>query len=147
MKSSTDTLHARLSPGAEAFLDDHLSRIRKNIIEEAERQAGNNSSSTTIEPMIVAEAAKAFAPGSFVSPNLKRMNTIHRLLEPVSGLTIVCALLAIIFGSLGLWANNGPNAANATGWLDVAKVFAGAVVGSTGAGVVTSVRALTAQRH
>lgn len=147
MQESPNTQHGRLSPGAHAFLDDHLAKIRERIIEEAARQAGG-SPDGAIEPMVVAEAAKSFAPGGLVPLGAKRVSTMQRLLEPVSGLTLVCAVLAIIFGLLGLWANSGAgaaNAANTSGWLDVAKVFAGAVVGSTGAGVVSSVRALTSQ--
>ena len=141
MPESQKTPDGRLSPGVQAFLDDHLAKIRERIIDEALRQGGDSPDRTAIEPMVIAEATKSFAPGDLVPIGGRRVSTMQRLFEPVTGLTIVCAALAVVFGVLGLWADK----ANAAGWLDVAKVFAGAVVGSTGAGVVSSVRASTSR--
>lgn len=50
--------------------------------------------------------------------------------------TLVCAVLCILFGSLGLFGA----ASTTPGFLDIAKIFAGALVGSTASVALTSDR-------
>lgn len=134
----------KLTPEAKAFLDGHLSKIRERIIEAAVQDLGDTSeSSSPIEPMLIAEASKKFAPGALVPVDARKVSAIQRVLEPITGLTFVCAVLAVLFGVLGLWADK----TNSAGWLDIAKVFAGAVVGSTGAGVVSTAKGSTSRER
>jgi hypothetical protein len=127
----------QLSDGAKAFLDGHLAKVRERIIEEAAKQSDSSIQPLALEPMALADAAKSFAPGDLVPVSSGRTSIWQRLFDPISGMTLVCALLAVVFGVLGLWAQKNAKA-DAQSWLDVAKVFAGAVVGSTGAGIVSA---------
>jgi|GEM_PF-6061624 len=58
------------------------------------------------------------------------------LLHSINGVTIISAILAVVFGVLAL-TGVGPagTGGNASGFLDIAKIFAGAIVGSTAAEV------------
>lgn len=76
-----------------------------------------------IEPMTIAEAAKHFAPGRDVYEFRHRHSIIPWIF------TFVCAALTILFGILGLYVNEK----NAQSWLDISKIFAGAIVGAAGA--------------
>jgi hypothetical protein len=58
----------------------------------------------------------------------------HRLLSGITGITLVSAILAIAFGVLAL-VNIGLADAQRSTLLDIAKLLAGAIVGSTGAAV------------
>jgi hypothetical protein len=91
-----------------------------------------------IEPLDVAEAARRYAPGTLLPMKPVEpppQGFWSRVTESISGITLISALLAFIFGALGLLK---PDAAQ--GWLDIAKIFAGAVVGSAGASVAAAVR-------
>lgn len=129
---------SRLSNGAQAWLDDHLNHIKERIIEEARSLTAHSSTGAPpeIDPMTITEAAKQFAPGQQVSTNFMLPPLKYRLLDLISGFTSVCALLTITFGCLGLWAD--PK--NAQSWLDISKIFAGAVVGSAGATATKQLR-------
>jgi hypothetical protein len=58
------------------------------------------------------------------------------VLNSINGVTILSAALTILFGTLAL-ARVGPagNTDTANGFLDIAKIFAGAIVGSTASGL------------
>lgn len=129
-----------LTPVEEQMLDNHLKRIRKLIVEEAVRIAKDRGVQPPQSPeeLDVAEAAKRFAPGKKFPEDALWQRTKSSL----SGITLVSALLAVIFGILGALVNSGhlANAGNSTAYFDIAKLFAGAVVGSTGAGAVIGSR-------
>jgi hypothetical protein len=59
----------------------------------------------------------------------------NRVFGSISGLTIISAILAITFGYLGYLSRDSPNH---VGLYDIAKIFAGAVVGSTGAAAISN---------
>jgi hypothetical protein len=128
-----------LAPGVESWLKEHLSRIEAKIRQEAEGIAKAADRAGTIEPLDIAEAAKRYAPGGVI-PESRSAPTYQpfwsRVAESISGITLISALLAITFGALGLL---GPTP-SAQGWLDIAKIFAGAVVGSAGVSVATAAR-------
>jgi len=119
------------------WLDDHLRRIRKLITDEAIRAAKDRG----VEPpegLDVAEAAKRFAPGVRFpdEPSFPK-----RVLASLSGITVVSAVLAIVFWFLGWWQQGqGDASAASAAYFDIVKLFAGAVVGSTGAGVALAYR-------
>jgi hypothetical protein len=124
----------------EEMLDNHLNRIRRLIVDEAVRIARDRGVQPPQPPeeLDVAEAAKRFAPGKKVPEDALWQRTKNSL----SGITMVSALLAVVFGILGALVNYGhlANAGNSTAYFDIAKLFAGAVVGSTGAGAVIGAR-------
>jgi len=125
-----------LTPVEEQMLDNHLKRIRKLIVQEAVRIAKDRGVQPPDPPeeLDVAEAAKRFAPGKKFPEDALWQRTKSSL----SGITLVSALLAVVFGILGALVNYGhlANAGSSTAYFDIAKLFAGAIVGSTGAGAV-----------
>ena len=127
-----------LDPVNEKFLDTHLQRIRKLIVDEAWRIAKDRSVQDP-EGMDVAEAARKFAPGiKFpAEPSLW-----ERTKGSLSGVTVVSAALAVVFGFLGVWVAGGhlAEAGSYNAYFDIAKLFAGAIVGSTGAGIMRGAR-------
>jgi len=127
---ATNSCSNQLSNRAEAALDEHIELIKKAIIEEARAASGSG----TLQPMQVLDAAKLYAPG-YRLPT-QTYTFWSRIGESISGITLISALLAIIFGSFG-WSLGTPAGA---GLLDIAKIFAGAIVGSTGAAVASSIR-------
>jgi hypothetical protein len=48
---------------------------------------------------------------------------------------LVCVFLTIVFGAFGLYH---PDTGEVTGFLDIAKIFAGAVIGGTATSAMTS---------
>jgi hypothetical protein len=126
-----------LSESDEQWLDDHLRRIRKLITDEAIRAAKDRDFQCT-EPEVldVADAAKRFAPGVRFPDE---PSFIERIGASLSGITFVSALLAIVFGLIGLLQPAGSTTTTAA-CFDIVKLFAGAVVGSTGAGVALASR-------
>ena len=122
-----------LSPGAKAWLDDHLLYIKRKIIEEARKVAKESRGEDTIQPLDVAEAAKLYAPGRQISAQ-KEISFWRRLTDSITGITLISAILAIVFGFLGYFTPTQE------GWLDIAKIFAGAVVGSAGAAITSNMQ-------
>ena len=122
----------------EQWLDIHLNRIRTLIADEARRIARDRGAQAT-EGLDVAEAARRFAPGvKFpAEPSLWQKTTAS-----LSAITVVSAVLAVVFAILGVLVSHGQlTYAGATaGYFDIAKLFAGAIVGSTSAGVALSAR-------
>jgi hypothetical protein len=62
-----------------------------------------------------------------------------RILESITGVTIISMVLALAFGFLGVLASS-QTIGNKDSYLDIAKLFAGAIVGSTGAAAVVATR-------
>jgi hypothetical protein len=120
---SSSSIVSGLPTGPREWLDAHMAVVENLIVERAHSQNGDRG----ITPMDIADAAKVFAPGKSIS----EVKGAWRV-----GFTTWCALLTLAFGFLGLLAGAGKLGTapgNAQGWLDIAKVFAGAVVGSSGA--------------
>jgi hypothetical protein len=126
--ASNDSL---VSP-ADQWLDGHLAKIKTTIMSDAKKLA---SDSNVTEEMAVAEAARSYAPGNPIS-SLKPIPFWSRIGESITGVTLASVLLAIVFGCLAAL-----NKENSERWLDVVKLFAGAIVGSVGATAVASSRA------
>ena len=111
--------------------------MRNKIVEEAVALAAQDSRQT-VEPRDIAEATKTFAPGVEVSqlsrsatkvdPAASRRTFWLEILSWTPSITTVSALLAVVFGVIG-WQAKDSSA------FDIAKVFAGAIVGAAGATV------------
>jgi hypothetical protein len=91
-----------------------------------------------VEPADLAIAALTFAPGHRCSddPGGANVPFWRRIAHSITGVTLIAGLLAISFGLIGYFAakaQTGKELAN--GAWDIAKIFAGAVVGSTGAAI------------
>jgi hypothetical protein len=71
-----------------------------------------------------------YAPGDPYPVNLPWWS---RVLESISGVTLLSAILAVAFGFIGLYLTTKGAQGTATGYFDTMKLFAGAIVGSAGA--------------
>ena len=120
-----------ITEGEIMWLNEHLKIIKEKIIKKASQEANNNASDKPkIKPMNISDATKLYAPGQEILDY--KYFYLKRLLDPITGLTLISALLTILFGFLGLYADKGNQS-----WLDIAKIFAGAVVGSAGSGAIS----------
>ena len=120
-----------------ACLDTHLQQIREKIIREAEARAGDD----TLSPMHLMTAAKLYAPGHILSLDTElppqKQTLTEKLLDSLSGITIVAAILAILFGIFGV-IDTIYGGQTSQGWFDVVKILVGAVVGSAGVNVAVA---------
>ena len=116
------------------WLEAHLLTIQEKIRSQAQSMADSDGRKT-IEPRDIAEAAKLYAPGELVPTTLspEPLTFRQRVLSSISGITLISAILAVVFGIIGYFSR-GEAQITAGAW-DIAKIFAGAVVGSTGATV------------
>lgn len=124
-----------LSPGAKEWLTEHLRSIERKIVHEAQQKIGKGS---RIEPMDLAIAAQKYAPGN-PFPGERELSWRERLTSAISGVTVVSAILAVVFAGMAfilLSYEKPPEDVSA--WFDISKIFAGAVVGSTGAATIAS---------
>lgn len=104
-------------------LDDHLKLIRTIILREAKASAQGKD----VGLIDIAEATKRFAPGIEL-PEKEPLKKIwwRVVLDWTPSPILVSALLAVAFGVLGVYRGG-------QGAFDIAKVFAGAIVGSAAA--------------
>ncbi|MBW6423692.1 hypothetical protein KX729_19725 [Rhizobium sp. XQZ8] len=132
----------------EEMWDQFTPAIKKLIVREYNRIKASKSEEGIFEDDNVVWAAsmlgmlRAISPVVSVTEPPQRKNWFW---ENITGLMLVTAGLTIIFGGFGLWGlwGSDPNSNNtvAQGFLDIAKLFAGALVGAAGAvgvGVATN---------
>jgi hypothetical protein len=121
------------------FLEAHWRTIRTKIINEA-RRAAESDGRRAMVPADVSTAAMKFAPGRIFEecpPQLKEPGFWQRMGSSLSAVTLISALLAVLFGVLFL-ATQLLGAKPDSSYTDIMKIFAGAVAGSTGAAVIAS---------
>ena len=124
----------QMTTGTTEWLQEHLNIVRDKIVDEA-LELAKSEGRQKIEPKDIAEASKRFAPGvEFPEPIVvKERRFTEKIFSSISAITIVSAILAIIFGILGVWKTSQSA-------FDIAKIFAGAVVGSTGVVVNSAIK-------
>ena len=136
--SLTKQMDAKLEN--ELWLDDHLFEIREKIIVRA-KELLHDADSELTKAAALSEAAKEYAPGMRF-PDPKRHSWRENILSQLSAVTLISALLAIVFGciafGISIAAEEGEPVPDVSGYIDLVKIFAGAVVGSTGAAVVAN---------
>jgi hypothetical protein len=90
-----------------------------------------------VETKDLAQACAEIAPGD---PIQKEQTLGERITSSITGITIISAILAVIFGGIGFaglrWGGS-QGAETVKAFIDIAQIFAGAVVGSTGAAAVS----------
>ena len=123
--SERGALPSKFTPGSALWLSEHLDEVRTKIVERALNLAAQSDSST-VRPAELAKAASYFAPGT---PVRGSGWFADKILASLSGVTVVAAVLAIIFGWLGVYTDQAV-------YFDIVKLFAGTVLGSAGAAVV-----------
>lgn len=144
------------SESIDAFLRAHLQSIEGRIRARA-RDLAKDDGRERVEVMDIAAAAKEYAPGRPVPEgragseevmvsevgidSIERKSSVQnpltfkdRILSSISGITLISAALAILFGLIGYFGIR-TGAESVQGFIDIAQIFAGAVVGSTGAAV------------
>ena len=153
-KNSGGTIDpACLSPSLAGSLEDEIQKLKRKIIDGAcERAAqrtappddgqaattGTVSGGVTLQDLAAAideatgnRALRATPPTFFES-----------FFERFPPFACICFILCLLFGGLGLMAAGGGKLANSTsGFLDVAKIFAGALVGSTSTTALAAIKA------
>jgi hypothetical protein len=120
------------------ILEEQLNKIKQRILKEAEASA---MAEDRVEPELedLSSAYLKYVPGT--KAYRERYPSVlsifgaftERVFSSVTGLTLVTAILAVVFGWLGF---RSQDTATRTGFLDICKILAGAVVGSTGTAAV-----------
>ena len=134
----------------DAALDAHLADVRQAILKRAKEIAAREGASGGVGLLHLSEAVSEYAPAKpFPLEHQKppRWPTLSRLMESITPIILISTALTIVFGAFGLWALSGripgakgPDAINGQSYLDIAKIFAGAIVGSAGAAAVKETR-------
>ena len=110
----------------ERVRDDYLAPVLAEIRRDAEKEAGG-------EPMNATHAFRAFED---YFAGLHRHRSVGAWLQDNTFL-VLAVFLTLVFGAFGLYH---PDDGDVAGFLDIAKIFAGAVVGgaagSAGAAMV-----------
>jgi hypothetical protein len=123
-------------------IEEQLNKIRERILKEAEASAASEDRDGP-ELEDIASAYLKYVPGTKAYkeryPSLLSIlgAFTERVFSSVTGLTLVTAILAVVFGILGFRATDTSTRA---GFLDICKILAGAVVGSTGTAAVGATR-------
>jgi hypothetical protein len=126
-----------LSETLSSALGDYLTTVRSRILDRATEIASTSQvpkdhpDRVALELVHLSKAIEDIAPSE---PRLTDIGFPGRILDWLTSFTGVAAMLAIAFAVLGLvpsLASKGGDGGKA--FLDIAKIFAGAVVGSASA--------------
>ncbi len=134
---------AEISSGSplDKVLDDHLAKIKKKIINRAFEIASEAQEELSVTHL--AAAIDEYAPGTHVFLHGETMPK-RGFFDYVPPVALLSAILACAFAALGLWAvlgqQNIKEGLGSQGFLDIAKIFAGAIVGSATAMVASGSR-------
>jgi hypothetical protein len=121
----------------EQYLSDYFTDLTTQIYRQALQVADSEGRRDEIQTKDVAQACRDMAPGR---PFPIEQTFRQRIGSSITGITIISAALAVIFGVIG-FAGLGPGGGKddvVQPFIDIAQIFAGAVVGSTGAAAVAS---------
>lgn len=134
----------KISEDIQKMISQHLRVVETQIWNHAEELAANEQSDEVM-PRHAFQAINDYAPGiKFTGPLVEKREVLRDIFTSTIG---VSAILAVVFGAFGLIGFEAP--ANAGGevvqalaeqknaFIDIAKIFAGAVVGAAGASVAT----------
>ena len=124
----------------EKVLDEHLVKVKEKILNKAKEIASQDQEDLSVTHL--ATAINEYAPGNpSIAANV--IKDRRRFFDYVPPVTVLSAILAFAFAGLGLWALLGKpevRELGSQGFLDIAKIFAGAIVGSASAVVASSTR-------
>ena len=122
------------------WLNEHLFEIREKIVARAKELLLDADYELT-KAAALSEAAMEYAPGKRF-PSEHTNSWRETILSQLSAVTLISALLAIVFGciafGISIAAEEGEPVPDVSGYIDLVKIFAGTVVGSTGAVAVAS---------
>ncbi len=138
-------LEPEISPKLEAALGDEMVRLRKRVEARARQFALERAIALPAEETPVGEKAPPAPPVLLNDLTLALDETLGKrtvaapktsFFDLFPPFTCLCFLLCLIFGGFGMH-NAG---ARDTGFLDIAKIFAGALVGSTTSTAISTIR-------
>jgi hypothetical protein len=124
-----------MTSGAEEALREYLDSVKEKIADDASKSA-QSEHREVIWPKDITEASTRFE--GRIDKEKSRIgrfgSAISSLFSSIPPIAIVSAILAVVFGYLGSRPGGGQSA------LDIAKIFAGAVVGSSGAAAHSAIK-------
>jgi hypothetical protein len=100
-----------------------------------------------ITPTQCLKAISQIAPGERVDSftDEESIPFWHRFASAVSPITLISSFLTVVFAAFGLlvlrYGTTGKDSLNGAACLDIAKIFAGVIVGSASVAAVSSTRA------
>ena len=118
----------------EQYLNDYFTDLTTQIYRQALQVADREGRREEIQSRDVAQACIDIAPGR---PFPVEQTLGQRIGSSITGITVISAILAVIFGIIG-FAGLARGEDVVKPFIDIAQIFAGAVVGSTGAAAVAS---------
>ncbi len=134
------TEFSRGSPLDQA-LEEHMEKIKKKIMNRALEIASDAQDELSVTHL--AAAIDEFAPGTHVFSH-GEVTVKRDFFDYVPPVALLSTILAFAFAALGLWAIQGQQnikeGLGGQGFLDIAKIFAGAIVGSATAVVASGAR-------
>lgn len=135
-----DWLDTEVGQASAGWVREYIDAVNRKIVLRAKTLAattGAPGSDTEIDPMSISEAAHDLY-GRYSHP--RDESVVRGWLHAITPITIISAFLAVAFGALAL-VNPQSLQSNQAGFLDIAKIFAGAVVGSSATSAVVEARA------
>jgi hypothetical protein len=124
----------------EKSLDQHLQDIRKKIIKRAESLPTEGEA---VDFSHIAQAIAEYAPVGEI-PKAEPVKGFRFFLSLFPPFILLSFILTVVFGVLGLWVTLGSESPKQSpigpGFLDIAKIFAGAMVGSASANITSSLK-------
>jgi hypothetical protein len=119
-----------LTEAQSAWIQAHLEEVRLKIEQHAEEIGGDK---ITLEDVAVA-IADVCPIKHRTKSRTGLANILLAFFSSLPAIAWVSAVLTVIFGVLGMWGKGvvNPSSTEMHGWLDIAKIFAGAVVGASG---------------
>ena len=134
MSESTQSEN-KLTPGEE-YINDYFKGLTA-VINGRALAIAQEQGRKDVQARDVAQACSEIAPGS---PFPKEQTFWQRIGSTITGITLISAILAIVFGGIGFaglrWGG-AQGAESVKAFIDIAQIFAGAVVGSTGAAAIS----------
>ena len=137
LKAATEKLaKATTSNHGQDYIVDYFQWLADRIQNRATLIASQQG--RDMETRDLAQACSELAPGD---PFPQEQSLGQRITSSITGITLVSAILAIVFGAIGFavlrWGGT-QGADSVKTFIDIAQIFAGAVVGSTGAAAISS---------
>ena len=138
----------QISPNLQKALEDEVLRLKTGVEERARQLALERVTVIPEDGMSAEEGAVALPSVQMSDLNLALDETLGKKTAAVPKISFfdlfppfscLCFLLCLIFGGFGM-------ARSTSGFLDIAKIFAGALVGSTTSSGIGTIRSLRKAR-
>lgn len=129
----------KLPDSLTAVLDEHIAIIKElittrtiHLAQTIQPEEQENTSRPIVLLRHLTQAINEFAPAEMLELKEKRFWT--RFWEAITPFTVVCLIMTIVFAAFG--AFYGTSSADVRSFIDISKIFAGVIVGSTSAAFI-----------